>query len=198
MPVEMPADLHDRTTAHISHLPHVVATLLVNAVASAEDTTGSMRRLAAGGFKDLTRIASASPELWTGICLSNRIPLTEALVDMQKGLDGFLTRLQSGDAVALGSLFERGRIFRNSLSDIRTSLLPGHVEMTVDVEDKPGIIARISTALADQDINIKNIGINNVREEDEGALLIRFESEEEGTRAAQVLMKAGYGVRFRA
>jgi prephenate dehydrogenase len=71
-------------------------------------------------------------------------------------------------------------------------------EITVDVEDKPGIIASIAVALAARDINIKNIGINHVREEDEGALLIRFESPEERDFATDVLTGAGYGVKCRA
>ena len=197
MPIRMHADEHDRATAHISHLPHVVATLLVDTVASAEDASGTMQRLAAGGFKDLTRIASSSPELWTGICLSNRAQLMDALQTMRQALSDFSQSLSTGDAQQLQRLFSQGRDWRNRLSDLRVSRVPGYAEITVDVEDKPGIIARIALALEAADINIKNIGINNVREDDEGALLIRFENLEEGEQATQVLTRAGYVVKRR-
>lgn len=197
LPVRMDADMHDRATAHISHMPHAVATLLVTTVARADGTAGDMRRLAAGGFKDLTRIASASPELWAGICLSNRDQLLGAMASMRDGMDAFTRLLAADDAPGLRALFEEGRQWREGLSDMRALRMPGFSEITVDVEDKPGIIARIATALADREINIKNIGINNVREEDEGALVIRFESVTERDLAAEVLSGHGYGVRAR-
>ncbi len=197
LPVRMDAASHDSATAHISHLPHAIATLLVTTVARSDSHDGAMRRLAAGGFKDLTRIASASPELWTGICLSNRDPLMHAMSSMRDGMDVFSRMLETRDRDGLLALFEEGRHWRNGLSDVRAPRMPGCFEITVDVEDKPGIIARIATALADREINIKNIGINNVREEDEGALLIRFETAAERDLAAGVLTGCGYGVRTR-
>ena len=197
MPLQMRADAHDRATAFISHLPHVVATVLVNTVAAAEDEEGNLQRLAAGGFKDLTRIASASPDLWTGISLSNRAMLMEAMAGVQQGLAVFLSELANGNEACIRTLFAHGRDWRNSLSDTKVSRVPGYVEITVDVEDKPGIIARIAVALAEAEINIKNIGINNIREEDEGALLIRFETAAEGDQAAALLRQAGYGVKSR-
>jgi prephenate dehydrogenase len=197
MPLRMEADAHDRTTAFISHLPHVVATVLVNTVAEAEDPSGNLQRLAAGGFKDLTRIASASPALWTGISLSNREMLLEALRAVSAGLSGFRDALETGDDTRVQAVFAQGRDWRDSLSDTKGSRVPGYAEITVDVEDKPGIIARIAVMLARAEINIKNIGINNVREEDEGALLIRFETAAEGAQAASLLRREGYGVRLR-
>ena len=197
MPLRMAADTHDRTTALISHLPHVIATVLVNTVAGAADPSGYLLRLAAGGFKDLTRIASASPALWTGISLSNREMLLEAMQAVSARLTEFLDALESGDEARVQTLFEQGRHWRDSLSDVKTSRVPGYAEITVDVADKPGIIAQIAVMLAQAEINIKNIGINNVREEDEGALLIRFETEAEGVQALTLLTEAGYGVKFR-
>mgnify|MGYP001809859486 FL=1 len=197
LPVRMDADVHDRATAHISHMPHAIATLLVTTVARADGSDGDMRRLAAGGFKDLTRIASASPELWTGICLSNREQLLRAMTSMRDGMESFTRLLTAGDESGLRGLFDEGRQWRDGLSEMRALRIPGFSEITVDVEDKPGIIARIATALADREINIKNIGINNVREEDEGALVIRFETAAERDLATEVLAGHGYGVRAR-
>jgi len=197
IPLRLAADVHDRSTALISHLPHAMASLLVETVALCEDESGLLRRLAAGGFKDVTRITSSSPDLWAGICLSNREPLRDALLLMMERTGRVLEQLESGDRAGLVDFFEKARQFRDSLSANATTRLQGAAEITVDVEDKPGIIASIATALADAEINIKNIGINHVRVEDEGALLIRFESAEERDAAATVLLRQGYGVKVR-
>ncbi len=197
IPVRLDAETHDRATALISHLPHAVASLLVETVALCEDETGLLRKLAAGGFKDVTRIASSSPELWAGICLSNRKPLAEALRMMMDRTEHVLALMEQGDRAGLVDFFDNARKYRDSLSETRTVRIQEGVEITVDVEDRPGIIASIATSLAEERINIKNIGINHVRVEDEGALLIRFESAEERNAAAKALLRRGYGVKVR-
>ena len=70
---------HDRVTAAVSHLPHLVASSLVNLVKDNDSAAGTMRRIAAGGFKDITRIASSSPEMWEQICMTNAAPIGDML-----------------------------------------------------------------------------------------------------------------------
>jgi prephenate dehydrogenase len=198
MPIVMDVGEHDHATALISHLPHAIAAMLVDTVRNSDTADGTLRRLAAGGFKDITRIASSSSALWSGICLSNREPLRDVLAQFRVGIERFLKMLEEGEETGLRSFFESARTWRDALSVARTEPYMTAAEITVDVEDKPGIIASIAVALAARDINIKNIGINHVREEDEGALLIRFESPEERDFATDVLTGAGYGVKCRA
>lgn len=197
MPIQMEASEHDHAAALISHMPHAIASLLVETVRDSDTGNGILRRLAAGGFKDITRIASSSPGLWSGISLSNRTPLRDALLQFRTGIDRFLHMLEVGDENGLLTFFQSAGTWRDALSVVRTERYMAAAEITVDVEDKPGIIASIAAALAARDINIKNIGINHVREEDEGALLIRFESSEERDFATSVLSEAGYGVKCR-
>ena len=197
MPIRMDVAEHDRATALISHLPHAVASLLVETVRESETGTGTLRRLAAGGFRDMTRIASSSPGLWSGISLSNREPIRDAMMQFRSGIDGFLHMLENGDESGLRDFFQSARTWRDSLSVVQTERYMTVAEITVDVEDKPGIIASIAVALAARDINIKNIGINHVREEDEGALIIRFENLDERDFASSVLSEAGYAVKCR-
>ena len=196
-PLEMTPDEHDRVTAAISHVPHVVASLLVNLVRELDGPEGHMKTIAAGGFKDITRIASSSPDLWAGICLSNRDMILETLSAMESQLSDFRGKLKNMDREELIRFFMTARTFRNSIEDMPKSIIGKQYDIVVAVEDKPGIIATIATALAQKGINIKNIGIVHSRENEEGALEIRFEDEESMKAGMETLSALGYGVRAR-
>lgn len=197
IPLEMDAAEHDRVVAAISHVPHVVASLLVNLVQKLDGPQAFMKTLAAGGFKDITRIASSSPQLWTAISLANSEAVLETLGAMKNLLESFEEDLRHNGKDALTAYFTDAKNYRNAFSDLNKGILQKTYDMVVDVEDKPGIIAAIATAFAEQSINIKNIGINNSREHDEGALEIRFENEESRTRGLHTLLKLGYAAKAR-
>jgi prephenate dehydrogenase len=197
IPLEMTPLEHDRVTAAISHVPHVVASLLVNLVNKLDGPNGYMKTIAAGGFKDITRIASSSPELWAGICLSNRDIILKTLSAMEGQLSDFCEILKDGNRDELIRFFKTARAFRNSIADMPKSIIERQYDIAVDVEDKPGIIATIATALARKGINIKNIGIVHSRENEEGALEIRFEDEESMRAGMETLSALGYGVKAR-
>jgi prephenate dehydrogenase len=110
--VTMGPDLHDRIYAFVSHLPHLLAYALVNSV-SAED--GSYFEFSGQGFKDVTRIASSSPELWRDICLLNRENLLETISLFQKNLDSLSQYLRAGDAGSLEREFVKARQLREGL-----------------------------------------------------------------------------------
>lgn len=195
IPIEMTAKEHDHVTAVISHVPHVTAALLVNLVARLDSPKGYMKTIAAGGFKDITRIASSSPELWAGICLSNKAIVKETIREMEKLLKDFQKYLDQADSESIKAYFKNARDMRNSFSDMQKSLLQKEYDIQIDVDDKPGIIAQVASALAAENINIKNIGIRQNREHDEGALEIRFENEESRIRGIEVLSSLGYQAR---
>lgn len=194
IPLEMTPDEHDRVTAAISHVPHAVASLLVNLVKRLDGPEEFMKTIAAGGFKDITRIASSSPELWAGICLSNRDKVLNTLSVFEGQLSDFCSMLQQGDRDKLIAFFRTARAYRNSFADMQKSIIQRDFDIAVDVEDKPGIIATIATALAQKGINIKNIGIVHSRENEEGALDIRFEDEESMKAGMETLTALGYRV----
>ncbi len=192
IPVEMSAPVHDRTVAVISHIPHVMASLLVNLVGQLDSPEGYMKTIAAGGFKDITRIASSSSSLWSGICLSNREMVLEILDVVQESVGRFKEDLNDKREEELRTFFEEARILRNTFPDKNRGLLKIYYRIVVDVDDKPGIIARAASILASQNINIKNIGINNSREAGEGALEIQFEDEASALGSLEALERAGY------
>lgn len=191
IPIEMTNDEHDKATAIISHFPHIVAALLVNMVGYLDDEKHTMRTIAAGGFKDITRIASSSSDLWTGICLSNRDAILKTIDVFTDKLKRFEMDLALGRKEGIWEFFNSARTLRNSFSDKR-SLIDKTYSVLVDVEDKPGIIAKIATALSKKKINIKNIGILNSRENEEGILEIHFEDESARQQGINALTRLGY------
>ena len=75
IPITVTGKTHDYVVASVSHVPHIVASSLVNLVKDRDTDSQLMKLVAAGGFRDITRIASSSPEMWENICLSNRRPI---------------------------------------------------------------------------------------------------------------------------
>lgn len=196
LPLVLTGEEHDRATAAISHVPHVIAALLVNLVGVLDGPNNHMKTLAAGGFKDITRIASSSPELWAGICLSNKDLVLNTLEAFKGELVHFEEDLRQNRREGIQDFFRSARLLRDSFSD-RKSLIQKTFDILVDVEDKPGIIAVIASALAQEGINIKNIGILNSRETEEGALEIQFENEESREKGIYTLTHLGYKAKKR-
>ncbi|MCD8082057.1 MAG: prephenate dehydrogenase [Clostridiales bacterium] len=192
LPIVLDYREHDRIVAAISHLPHLIASSLVNLVKDTDNPEGVMKRLAAGGFRDITRIASSSPVMWEQICMTN----TENLIPMMEtyigSLQKILASLKEQDAAAIHELFDTSRTYRNSFSEKSTgSLLPDY-SFTVDIVDEPGAIATLSCILSARGINICNMGINHNREHGEGALRITFYNESDEEAAWKQLKKYNY------
>lgn len=177
IPLVLDCREHDHIVAAVSHLPHLVASSLVNLVRDQDTESGIMGQIAAGGFKDITRIASSSPEIWQQICMTNAEPISRILESYISSLTAVLEKIKVHDSQALYQLFETSRTYRDSLTDQAKGALEPSYEFTVDVADEVGAISTISVILAAKGISIKNIGINNNRERGEGVLKIAFYSE---------------------
>lgn len=174
---------HDFITAAISHLPHVIASSLVNLVRESDGPQELMKRLAAGGFKDITRIASASPQMWEQICMTNRENLALILERYIDSLKDILDAVKTGDKTSVYELFKTSMEYRNTFSErARGSVSPEYF-FTVNVVDEPGSISTLAVILASKGISIKNIGINHNREYGEGVLGISFYDEESMNKA---------------
>lgn len=192
LPVVLDYERHDRIVAAISHLPHIIASSLVNLVRDSDDDRERMKQLAAGGFKDITRIASSSPEMWEQICMTNTGPISEMLTAYIASLQQILGHLKQQDSHAIYELFDHSRIYRNSISDMSKGSVPPDYSFTVDIVDEPGSISTLSVILSARGINIKNIGINHNREHGEGALRITFYEEAAMNAAWEQLKKYNY------
>ncbi len=190
----MDAAVHDQIAAVVSHLPQLMAVALMNYAGSLNRENPFYLRLAAGGFRDMTRIASSPFDMWRDILNTNPDNIARAVNDFADVLRE-LGRDPSG-----GHLREAfGFAARTRLSiprDTRGFLRP-HFDVFVVVEDRPGVIAAISTALAEERINIKDIEVLKVREGEGGSLRLAFESESDRRRAIAVLGKVGFEARPR-
>ncbi len=192
LPIILDYRRHDRITAGISHLPHVIASSLVNLVKDSDSEDGMMKRLAAGGFKDITRIASSSPEMWEQICVTNRENLAQMLRRYIRSLQDIAAELERADGQSLYDLFASSREYRNSFSEKARGAIAPEYSFTVDIVDEVGSISTLSVILASKGISIKNIGINHNREHGEGALRIEFYEQSAMEQAWDVLQKYHY------
>lgn len=194
LPLRLGGEEHDRSAGMISHLPHVAAACLTNA-AHAHDRSGILRSLAAGGFRDITRIASSNAAMWTEISLEAGPVLEGILKDYILRLQDFKAALARRDEAWIREFFEEARKYRDTIPVSAKGILPAVPEVWVDVEDKPGVLAHVTTLLGDHGINIRNIHIQNSREYEGGCLRLSVHSREDGTQAVLVLTEAGYTCR---
>lgn len=185
---------HDYVTAAISHLPHVIAAALVNFVRDSDSADGIMKMVAAGGFKDITRIASSSPQMWQQICLTNTDNIDTLLNDYIHALSEIKDSLHSRDASALYEFFDGARVYRDSFINSSSGPIKKSYTITIDIADEPGALAAIATILALHQISIKNIGIVHNRESENGVLRIEFYEEASIEQAAEILSAKGYTV----
>ncbi len=192
IPIVLDFHEHDFVTAAISHLPHIVASSLVNLVKDSDNQQGLMKRLAAGGFKDITRIASSSPEMWEQICMTNHQNLSLILERYIASLNQILDQLNRKNGSYINQLFETSRDYRNSFSEKATGPIAPEYSFTVDMADEVGAISTLSVILAAKGISIRNIGINHNREHGEGTLRIAFYDRESMDEAWKQLERYHY------
>ena len=190
-PLLVSPELHDRLVARVSHLPYLLAVAL-NHVVDEDPNRETLMFLAAGGFRDLTRVASGSPRMSRDMVVANREAVREAARDLRRTLDELMALLDEPDAF-LEKAAEAKRI-RDSLPVVRRSLLPVQHDLVVAVPDRPGELARITTALGEAGVNIKDIEVLNIRDEG-GAIRLGFMSAEEKAAGRKVLEDIGYRTR---
>lgn len=185
---------HDYVTAAISHLPHIIASSLVNLVKASDSEKETMKQVAAGGFKDITRIASSSPEMWEQICSTNSENIVSVLDDYINDLISFKIALVEQNHGQIHDLFETSRNYRNSISDSLAGPLPKVHAIYCDMIDEAGGIAALATILATNSISIKNIGIVHNREFEEAVLHVEFYENDAREKAVKLLRKYRYTV----
>lgn len=194
IPLILNAKEHDYVTGAISHLPHVISAALVNLVHDEDNEDGIMKLVAAGGFKDITRISSSSPDIWQQICMTNRDNILRLLDHYTRLLDDIRQDISSVSEGNIHDFFEKARDYRESFTEGNFGPIKKEFVFTADIEDKPGAIAAIAAILSMEGINIKNIGINHNREYLEGALRIEFYEKEATEKAVKIMKDHGYTI----
>ena len=170
IPITIDSKEHDKVVAAISHLPHLIASALVNLVKDNDSEAEYMKTIAAGGFKDITRIASSSPEMWEQICMTNTENISDMLQLYINSLCDIKNKLDTHNGSAINTLIAKSRDYRDSIDDHNNSIIQRSYNVYCDIIDESGAIATIATILATNGVSIKNIGIIHNREFEEGVL----------------------------
>ena len=194
IPLVLTAEEHDFITAGVSHLPHIVASALVNLVNLLDNDAQYMKMIAAGGFRDITRIASSSPVMWEQICLENQKNISTVLDEFIRMLIQIRCSIDNKEADNIFDMFASSKDYRDSIDIIDNSLIPRSYVLYIDVADEAGAIATIATILATEKVNIKNIGIIHNREFEDGVLKIEFYTDAALEQAKVLLTKRNYKI----
>jgi prephenate dehydrogenase len=193
--LELSVDVHDQVVAAISHLPQMIATSLVRLAGELNRGNAYFLALAAGGFRDLTRIASSPfAPVWEDICHTNADQIGQ-MIDRYIGvLEDVRARLGSAD---LADDFAFANRIRDALPRDSKGFIHRLFELLVLAEDRPGVIAEIAGALGQDGININDIEIMKVREGEGGTIRLGFDSDGAAERALATLGRLGYQARRR-
>jgi prephenate dehydrogenase len=176
-PLALPAETHDRLVAMASHVPHLVAGALMNEASGMAREDTALLRLAAGGFRDMTRISAGEPGIWPAVLFNNSR-------EVRNGLNRVIQRLARLERiVALGD--REALLEELSSAAIARSALPGRgmnyeqlAVILVPVDDRPGVLASITQMASSLNINIFDIGIAHSVEGSLGVLQISVEKSE--------------------
>lgn len=187
-------DQHDELLAIISHLPHLTAATLMNLALERGREHAGLLALAAGGFRDVTRVAASNPEIWLDICEENRAAISAILEEFAGRLLNLKGLVEAGDRGALNDLLLEARTGRRNLPGKRVS---GELyEVLIPVPDRPGVLAEVTTLVGNLGINIEDLEITHGEEGGRGVLRLIVLGADEAHRVAGSLSQSGFEPRL--
>lgn len=182
-------EFHDKIASAVSHLPQMIAIALTNLIAKFQQENPNFIRLAAGGFRDMTRIASSPYSIWKDICQTNASEIAYFIDEFIVELNQIKQNLLNND---IEQNFEKANITRLAIPKDTKGFLKPAYDISIGVEDKPGIIAKLSSVLAEKNINIRDIEVLKVREGEGGTIRMAFSSEQDRTQAIDLIKSRGF------
>jgi prephenate dehydrogenase len=190
--VQLNPDEHDVMTGVVSHFPHLIASSLVHQARKWGRSHSFLPNLAAGGFRDITRIASSNPEMWQDIFYHNRYKMSRLLGEWIDEMQ-FLKKLVDNDEKKdMINYLENAKTYRDGLGTEEKGAIPAFYDLYVDIRDQTGSLASVTQLLAKHEISINNIQILEIREGITGALRLSFSSREKQNKSNSVLREHGY------
>jgi prephenate dehydrogenase len=186
---------HDRLVAVISHLPQLAATTLMNlASEQAQRQHAGLLLLAAGGFRDATRVAASNPDLWLDICAENRDAIVAVLDDYAARIEQLRETVATADNAGLHDTLLAAQRARRALP--RKSVRGGAlIELTLPIPDRPGVLAEVTTSVGAAGVNIEDFSIDHAAEGGRGALRLIIAGAATAAAATAALKERGYEVR---
>ena len=187
---------HDEMTSVISHFPHLIASSLVHQAKKWEQVHAYLPELAAGGFRDITRIASSNPKMWQDIFSHNNHKISRLLQEWINEMVTLKEFLDKDKTASMIKYLEEAKNYRDGLgTDTKTrGALPSFYDIYVDIKDKPGSIAKVAQLLATNNISLRNIRILEIRDNIDGALRLTVFSEMDQTKTVELLENHDYDV----
>ncbi|WP_343836575.1 prephenate dehydrogenase [Salinibacillus aidingensis] len=192
--VELTDKEHDKMTGIVSHFPHLIASSLVHQARNWQDEYPFIPKLAAGGFRDITRIASSNPALWEDILFQNKREMVEFLSEWIDEMINVKELLVSNKHEDVHQYLDSAKTYRDGLPKKKKGALPNFYDIFVDLYDRPGELYKVMKKLAEHEVNIININILEIRENMTGVLRLTLQTEEEQWTAMKVLENNGYEV----
>ncbi|MDA8275552.1 MAG: prephenate dehydrogenase/arogenate dehydrogenase family protein [Actinomycetota bacterium] len=182
--IALPPAQHDALVAVISHVPHLTAATLMDLAAGVAERHAALLPLAAGGFRDMTRVAAGHPGIWPDICEDNAPAIVETLDSLIDALSAMRRRVAEGDRTSLLAVLERASVARRALSE-RVPRPEELAEVRVPVPDRPGVLAEVTTLAAELGVNIVDLDLAHSVEGLLGVLVLVV-----GSKAAPTLVDA--------
>lgn len=193
--ISVPREDHDEAVAIVSHVPHLVASALMQLASHHADEKQALFKLAAGGFKDSTRIAAGSPQLWTGIAFDNALALSEGLSEMQGIITQFEQALKNDDKEGLMRLLDEAAAARRALPTAWVPSTEKLLEVKIPMQDRKGVIAEVTTIASQVGCNIQSIEIDHVTADSAVLNLVLTDEGDIGELSAK-LINGGFSVSF--
>lgn len=185
--LKMSAKEHDYVTGVVSHFPHVIASSLIHMNQENTQVSENVKTLAAGGFRDITRIASSNADMWRDITLENKAHLVTLMENWIEQMKQTKDLIQEGNPALIHDFYQSAKTYRDQLPVKEQGALTSTFDLYVDIPDKPGMISEVTRILGQSEISITNIRILEVREDIMGALRLSFKSSNDRDRAIEAL-----------
>src|SRR3954470_19523870 len=192
-PVALDADSHDRLLATVSHLPHVLANVLVSQAARTVDREDEPLPRVGPSFRDATRVVGANSRIWTDIYIQNAEAIADEVDATITQLTEVASALRTGDASAIGAWNDRAREDRRRLLEADIAGGPVH-ELRVTVDNRPGVVAELAVALGRGGVNIVDMRLAPAPDNLTGAITFWVAGDESARRAAQLIAGLGFPV----
>lgn len=191
-------EAHDEIVGVLSHLPHIVASGLVKMSDQLAKEHPRATQLAAGGFRDITRIASSDPQMWTDILLTNRSILLDLINRWQAEMGKIHESLVKEDQPAIYNFFSQAKHSRDQLPTKDHGVIPAFYDLYIDIPDIAGAIAKVMTLISEADISIINLKIQETREDIFGVLELSFKNQADLDKGQLLIEKADFRCRRRS
>ncbi len=188
--IALAPEVHDNLVAQVSHVPHLTAASLMCLAADTSVEHRALLRLAAGGFRDMTRISSGRASIWPDICIANRAAIVDGLERLIAGLEDVRDKVANQDRAGLLDLLNKARTARINLPT-GYGVVERVAEVAVPIPDRPGEIAAIATLATELDVNILDLEIGHSSEGPRGVMLLMVDAAL-GERLVGGLMARGY------